>query len=251
MVLVLGVPVGLLSLVCPMRRLVARSSVIWAKAILAMAGVRLSIHGREHVAGAEPRLYLANHQAAMDELILIVAVGGDVLFFTKDALFAFPVFGWLLRRLGHIRIERNSPRASIRNLERAFERIQRDPISVAVHPEGTRSPDGKLLPFRRGTMKICQRAGMAVTPVCIVGSGRVNPPSECVARPGPVRLTFGRTIPAVEVVNMTPDELHDRVRSAITAMLEESAPHVCSRVPTPPLRIQGETQRDQQSAAYS
>jgi 1-acyl-sn-glycerol-3-phosphate acyltransferase len=246
-----GIPAGLWVLVRPSRRLVAFVSVWWAKAILAAAGVELSIHGRERVADGEPRFYLANHRAAIDTPILIAALHGEVRFLAKDVLFGMPLFGWILRRFEHIRVDRGSARMSLRRIEGALDRLQRDPISIAAYPEGTRSRTGKLLPFRRGTMKICQRAGLTVTPVCIEGSGRVNPPSERVGNPGPVRVTFGRPIPAAEVARLSAEELHDRVRSAIASMLESSESHVPVDAPSSPLRSQCEARRDQQAAACS
>ena len=211
-------------MVWPSRRLIARVSVWWSKAILAVGGARLTIKGREHLTDDEVRIYLVNHQSALDIAILLVGLEGDVRFLSKDALFRIPLFGWILRRYGHIRVERCSARATLRSIEDGLTALGDAGISVAVFAEGTRSADGGLLPFRRGTMKICQRAGLAVVPVCIDGSGKVNPKIEDVAYPGPVRLTFGRPIPKEEVAIMTPEQLHDRVRSAIAGMFASSQP---------------------------
>ncbi len=223
---VLGIPVLLLGLVprwtSGSRWLFARCSRLWGKAMLAIAGVRLTIAGKEHLAGSEPRFYMANHQSALDIPIVLVAVGGNLRFFSKSSLFRIPVFGWILSRYGFIPIHKSKPRLTHRGLERMLIRLKRNPISLTVFPEGTRTRDGSLSPFRKGTMRIATRAGLTVVPVAIDGSLAVNHRDEWRLRPGPVRVTLTEPIPGSEVSRMSPTDLHDRVVGAITAVLDQS-----------------------------
>jgi 1-acyl-sn-glycerol-3-phosphate acyltransferase len=218
-VLVLGTAALLMGLVYPSRRVVAFAAVVWSRVILSLAGVRLTIEGKERVADRVPRFFMGNHQSALDIPILLLALDGYVRFMAKDTLFRIPVFGWVLLRYGYAPIDRSNPRVTLRTIEHMLERLRRDPISIAVFPEGTRSSDGRLLPFRRGTMKVGQRSGLPVVPFSIEGSLAVYSRDHFAANPGPVKLIFAAPIPVEEVAAMSTPELHDRVKATIARQL--------------------------------
>jgi len=229
--IVLGIPVLIAGLVYPSRRVIAWAAALWGRIMLAICGLRLTIEGLEHTCGDAPKFYMGNHQSALDIPILIVALKGDVRFMAKSTLFRYPIFGWLLWRYGYAPIDRASPRTTLKSLDRMLGRVRRRPISVAVFPEGTRTYDGSMLPFRQGTMKICQRSGFPAVPFCIDGSYRVNPRERIRAYPGPVRLTFGQPIPADVVAAMSPAELHARVCESVAQMLRPDDPDSAAPAP--------------------
>ncbi len=218
-VLVLGTTALVVGLFYPSRRVIAFAAVIWSRVVLSLAGVRLTIVGKELVADRVPRFFMGNHQSALDIPILLLALDGHVRFMAKDTLFRIPVFGWVIRRYGYAPIDRSNPRITLRTIERMLERLRRDPISIAVFPEGTRSSDGRLLTFRRGTMKVGQRSGLPIVPFSIEGSLAVYSRDRFAANPGPVKLTFAAPIPADEVATMSTAELHDRVKETIARQL--------------------------------
>lgn len=218
-VMVLGTIALLVGLVYPSRRVIAFAAVVWSRVVLSLAGVRLTIEGKELVGDRVARFYMGNHQSALDIPILLMALDGHVRFMAKDTLFRIPVFGWVLLRYGYAPINRSNPRVTLRTIERMLERLHRDPISIAVFPEGTRSSDGRLLTFRRGTMKVGQRSGLPVVPFSIEGSLAVHNRERFAANPGPVKLIFGVPIPAEEVAAMSTPELHDRVKATIARQL--------------------------------
>lgn len=236
MAVVLGIPVLLLGFVYPARWGMARCGLLWGKAMLAIAGARVTIVGKEHHSASEPRFYMANHQSALDIPIMLVAVDGDARFFSKGSLFRIPIFGWVLSRYGFVPIDKSSPRVTHRALERMLVRLRANPISLAVFPEGTRTRDGSLSPFRKGTMRIATRAGLPVVPVAIEGSLTVNHRDDWHLRPGTVRVTLTEPIPASEVVSMSPTALHDRVLGAINAVLHQSD---TERIDDEPWRLAG------------
>ena len=221
--LVVGVTLLLIGLVYPARWLATRASYLWSQAVLTVAGVRLTVEGTEQLPRGTSCFFVGNHQSALDIPILVVALRGRVRFLAKDSLFRIPIFGWALLRYEHVPIYRSRPRATLRRLERMIDRIRRDPMSLAVFPEGTRSPDGRLLPFRMGAIKICQRVGLSMVPFSIDGSLAVHRRARFRIRPGPVRLVFSAPIEAGEVTAMTADELHDRARESIVRGLGRPA----------------------------
>jgi 1-acyl-sn-glycerol-3-phosphate acyltransferase len=203
------------------QRLIAFLSRSWSRVILFLAGVRLSIEGIEHTRG-EPRFFVGNHPGALDIPVLLVALRGHIRFMAKKGLFRIPVFGQVLRRYGFVPIDRAHPRAALRALEDMLDDLHRHPISFAVFPEGTRSPDGRLLPFRKGSLKICRDSGLSVVPFAIEGTNLVYTRGRVCITPGPVRITFVAPIPADVVAGMTTQELHDRVRAEIAGQLEQA-----------------------------
>jgi len=212
---VVGLPTILVGLVYPSRRVFAFTSRIWALVMLLCCGVRLTIEGAEAIRNDTPKFFVGNHQSALDIPILLVALSGRVRFMAKASLFRIPILGWVMWRYGHVPIDREHPRAALDRLDRMIGELRRRPISFVAFPEGTRSLDGRLLPFRKGTMKICQRAGLTVVPFSISGSVNVCRRNRLRVRPGPVRLRFGEPIPADRVTSMSATELHDCVRERV------------------------------------
>ena len=203
----------------PSHRAVAWGSYLFGRTVLLCSGVRLSVEGFDPGSDAKPRFFVGNHQSAVDIPILLSALGGRVRFMAKKSLFRIPLFGWAMSLYGYAPIDRSNARTTVKTLAAMIERVRSRPVSFLVFPEGTRNADGGLLPFRKGAMKICQRAGLDVVPFTINGSARIHRPRRFRVRPGPVRIEFASPIPAEEVAGMTADQLHDRVRKAVESRL--------------------------------
>jgi 1-acyl-sn-glycerol-3-phosphate acyltransferase len=220
----LGTPALLLGLIHPSQRVGSALARILSGAVLLAAGVRLSIVGREHVAGHQAVFLVGNHQSAMDIPVLSAIMKGALRYMAKGSLFRVPLFGWLLWQHGYAPINRSSARATRGSLQRMRDRLRRRPISFAVFPEGTRSRDGRLLPFRQGTMKICQEVGFPIVPFAIEGSRDVHRPKALRVHPGPVRVTLGRPISPKEAQSMSPADLNQRIMREVAGYLGQPVP---------------------------
>lgn len=223
MAIPIGIPVCLIGLVYPSRRVYAWSATLWANTMLAICGVRLKVEGAEFLQGDNAKFFVGNHQSILDVPILISVLGGRFRFLSLDRLFQIPIAGWVMSAYGHVPIDQNRPRVALARLTKMVEAIHRRPISMAVFLEGTRSIDGKLLPFRKGTMKICQRAGLMIVPFTIDGSVQVCRRNQMGVQPGEVRLRFSQPLSVEEVAAMTPGQIHDYVRERIAAGLRPAA----------------------------
>lgn len=214
----------IVGLVHPWRSLMNGCSRLWSEVILLFAGVRLRVVGAER-ATAGPAFFIGNHQSDLDIPIIICALRGQVRFMAKDSLFRIPLFGWVIRRYGFVPVDRGNVRKTLETLREMLAGIKARPISMTAFPEGTRSRDGILLPFRRGTMKIAQQAGLSVVPFAIDGSMNVHHADRMLAvRPGVVTLTFGNSIPAEEAAAMNQDDLQSRVVRFIASALHQPIP---------------------------
>lgn len=159
-------------------------------AVWARLWLRLSIEGRQHVPATGPLLAVGNHCSYLDPPLLGVAVTRPVQFLAQQGLARFAPLGWWLGKAGVSLIDRQAPSKDVlRWLANALEQG----ACVSVFPEGTRSDDGRIGPFRNGVEFLVRRTGAPVLPVGIDGSFRAYPrgarwprPSKCSVRIGPV-----------------------------------------------------------------
>jgi len=214
-ILIVAPPLLLLGIIRPVPRLADHAAWLWARMILALAGTRMKISGMRHIEDGRPRVFMGNHQSALDIPILLVALRGRVRMMGKKSLFQIPRFGRVAQRYGHIPIDRESPRRAWTNLSEMVGRVKREPVALAVFPEGTRSHDGRISPFRQGTMKIAQRTGLPIAPFAIDGAVRINPPTRFALVPGDVHLTFLPPIPSDEVSAMSGGQLRDHLMNIV------------------------------------
>lgn len=189
---------------------------IWSVGSLAAARIRLEVNGLHHVPTEGPVIYMGNHQGNFDIFALTLAVPRLFSWVAKEELFKVPVFGAAMRRAGYIPLDRSGGRKAIKSMKQAAERIASG-ASVVIFPEGTRTQDGALLPFKRGAFMLAGMAGVPIVPFTINGSRAINPRNRLELRPGTISVTFGAPI---KVKRGAEGELMEQVREAIAAKLE-------------------------------
>src|SRR5262249_32366244 len=136
----------------------------------------------------------------------------------KESLFKVPFMGWHLTRAGNIPINRSNRREAMRSIARAAERI-REGTPVVVFPEGTRSRDGALQPFKAGSFKLAAMAGVPVVPLTIIGTCKVLRRDSLLFRPGRVEMYISPAIPTVGADDEHLDDVMARVRVEMAAPL--------------------------------
>jgi 1-acyl-sn-glycerol-3-phosphate acyltransferase len=183
---IFGLPVVVWGLLRPRRNVLLRFGRPWSRILLAAAGARTTLQGAEHVPQG-PCLFAANHQSLLDIPALFLVLPDNARFLAKESLFRIPVLGWAMTASGCIPIDRSNRARAVRTLREAAERV-RGGRSVVFFPEGTRSKDGKLAPFKKGGFHLALAAGVPVVPVAIAGSHRILPPGSLHVRPGPLRV---------------------------------------------------------------
>jgi 1-acyl-sn-glycerol-3-phosphate acyltransferase len=170
--LIILVPVAAMALFVDRRqRLHDWSSVVWARGILILLGIRVRCQGAERIVPGEHYVVVANHQGVLDIPALVVALQSHtpIRFTAKRSLFFVPVLGWGMYLFGHIFLDRHSASSSQQALLKAQEDVRRR-WSVIVFAEGSRTATGALGPFKKGAFHIAARARARVLPVTIVGS---------------------------------------------------------------------------------
>jgi 1-acyl-sn-glycerol-3-phosphate acyltransferase len=191
----------------------------WARCVLAAVGVGVEVHGAEHVPPGAA-VYAANHGSALDIPILLARLPADFRMIHKSSLSSVPVLGWSLRFAGHIAIDRRRPFRARRSLKTAV-RVLREGASLAVFPEGTRSADGRVGPFKRGSFVLAIEAGVPVVPVSLDGVKRVVPRGISTLRPGAVRMTIHSPIETKALAPGGAAELAEEVRRIVASGCQE------------------------------
>jgi len=162
---------------------------------------------------------MGNHQGNFDILALTLAIPRRFSWIAKEELFRVPLFGGAMRRAGYIPLDRSDGRRALKSMDAAAARI-RNGSSVVVFPEGTRTKDGNLLPFKRGGFLLAAKAGVPVVPLTINGSMKINPRNRLELYPGVIRISFAEPVITAAVKGKDKQELMEQVRTAIAAGLE-------------------------------
>lgn len=193
---------------------------LWARFSLALAGAAVALRGTEHLP-VGPVIFMCNHQSNFDILALLASMPRQIHWIAKKELFDIPVFGASMRRGGYIPLDRSDGRKALKSMDSAAA-IIRAGKSVVMFPEGTRSLDLNLLPFKRGGFLLALRAGVPVVPVTINGSGRVNPAGRTRIHRGSISITLHPPVALNAAMSRMDAEtqLMEQVRRAISSALE-------------------------------
>jgi 1-acyl-sn-glycerol-3-phosphate acyltransferase len=191
----------------------------WCRGLLALAGCPLRVEGLSRLPSGGVVL-AANHSSYLDVVALLAAIPADFRFVAKRELLGTAVVGRVIRRVGHLTVERTDLTQSVADAERVAAALRRG-ISLFFFPEGTFVRAPGLLPFRLGAFKAAVEAGCPVVPVAIRGTREILPSGAWLPRRGPITVTIAPPVAPAgdgwrEIVR-----LRDQVRSAIAAVLGE------------------------------
>ncbi|MDA8159812.1 MAG: lysophospholipid acyltransferase family protein [Desulfobacteraceae bacterium] len=193
---------------------------LWARAICRLAGARVKVLGREGLDPSQSYIFAANHQSQFDIFALQGYLGIDFRWLAKKELFAVPVFGRGMRLAGYIPVDRSRGRQALQSLNEAAERIAGG-TSVIIFPEGTRSPDGQIHPFKSGAMMLAIKAGVPIVPVAIIGTHEVLAKGRLLAQSGPVTIRLGRPLDISRFKAGDRQELAGLIQAEVTALFDQ------------------------------
>ena len=165
----------------------------WARSILAATGVKVKVEGLEKLKKGKSYIFMGNHQSQFDIFCVQGYLNWNLRWLAKKELFNIPIFGAALRKSGSIPVDRSNGRKALLSLVEAAKRIKNG-CSVIVFPEGTRSADGILQPFKTGGMIIAIKAKVEVVPIAICGSRAILAKGEILPRSGVITLRIGDPI---------------------------------------------------------
>jgi len=194
-------------------------SAVWARINLALSRVPISISGDELIEKDQPYIVMVNHQSYYDVLALIGYLPLRLKWVMKMELRKIPIFGVACEKVGHIYIDRGNSERAQKSLKMASEKI-RAGSSVVFFPEGTRSTDGKLQPFKKGGFVMALEAKVPILPVTVVGGRKILPKKSLRILPGKMKIIIHAPIPVTEYSYETKEALIVRVKEAIGQGIE-------------------------------
>jgi 1-acyl-sn-glycerol-3-phosphate acyltransferase len=171
-------------------------SILWARVVSWGFGISFSLHGKEKIVPGISYILVCNHGSIMDPLVLGPSLFEGSLYFRwvmKRELLQIPLFGWGLKALGAVELDRSKSNSGLTLLQRARNRLK-DGWSLVIFPEGTRTRDGELLPFKRGTFVLAIQTGIPILPITTNGTFRILRRGTTLIRPGHVTVTVGDPI---------------------------------------------------------
>ncbi|MBW2433993.1 MAG: 1-acyl-sn-glycerol-3-phosphate acyltransferase, partial [Deltaproteobacteria bacterium] len=153
-------------------------------------------------------------QSNFDIPVLLGYLTVQFRWLAKMELFKIPIFGHAMRKAGYISIDRNNRESAFKSLELAAEKI-RNGVSVLIFPEGTRSRDGRIQPFKKGGFVMAIESGVPIVPVIISGARAIMTKGKFRVNPGQIRLSIQKPIDTTIYSRDTKEALMERVRRVI------------------------------------
>lgn len=189
----------------------------WAKTLLIISGIKLEIRGIENIEKEKTYTFVSNHQSNFDILVSFCAIPKNLRMVAKEELFKIPIFGHVLKKSDFIAIDRIHPKKAINSLKQGVKKIK-EGINFLLFPEGTRTHDGELHPFKSGAFDLAIRAKTPIIPITISGTYDVNPKNRFLLMPGKVIIKFDAP---VEVDAYKPKE-RDAVKDIVFSVIENN-----------------------------
>ncbi|MBN8570829.1 MAG: 1-acyl-sn-glycerol-3-phosphate acyltransferase [Ignavibacteria bacterium] len=165
----------------------------FSKITLAVAGVKLTVEGKENIKKGESYIFVTNHQSMFDIPILMQAAPSNIRFIYKKSLTQIPIFGWAMYLSGYIPIDRSDARAAMKTLKDAAKRLVHG-ISLVIFPEGTRSEDGRLGEFKRGTFILAEGSDAKIIVGTIINSYKILSKGKLHINGGNVKVVFSKPL---------------------------------------------------------
>jgi 1-acyl-sn-glycerol-3-phosphate acyltransferase len=191
----------------------------WCRLIAWTIGARIRVYGKENVRPDKNYVYMANHCSLVDIPALFAYLPYQFRIMAKKELFYVPFMGWHLWSAGNFPVDRSDGRKTAQSLRKVIEGVRKGK-SLAVFPEGTRSYDGRLQPFKPGAFKIAMRARVPIVPVTIRGTHDLLPKGSLAPRGGRVEVIIGKPIDPRDYSDKQLSEVMEEVRQAIQQSLE-------------------------------
>jgi 1-acyl-sn-glycerol-3-phosphate acyltransferase len=191
----------------------------WARSLLRIAGVKVTVEGLDRIQPGGNYVFVSNHVSYMDIPVVLGIIPEEFLFLAKSSLFHIPFLGTHLKTAGHVMVPLEDPRSAIKTLQHTAA-LLRDGRSTLVFPEGGRSETGDLREFKDGAAFLAIRAQIPVVPLAMIGLRNILRMHTLTFHRGKVTLRIGQPISTDGMTTHDRAKLTAAVRQAIVEMLD-------------------------------
>lgn len=188
----------------------------WARFTIRTVGMKITVKGKENIPNV-PCCYTANHTSILDIPILINSVGKCMGFIAKKEMANTPILGYLMKEYNCVALDRENVREGLKAIKEGSDNI-RAGYSMAIFPEGTRSKNGEMGKFKKGSLKLATMAKAPVVPVTIEGAYKAYEENKKF-KPVDITVTFSKPIYTSELSREEEKALAERIRSIIARNL--------------------------------
>lgn len=210
----MGMLIILISFMSKNARTLHRLASFWGKFILLISGIRVKVKGLSNIDPNRSYIYMPNHQSYFDIPVLLGCLEVQFRWLAKVELFSIPIFGRAMQVAGYISIDRSDRKSAFRSLSKAAQTI-RSGVSVVIFPEGTRTKDGTIGPFKKGGFVLAIDSIAPIVPVVIHGTREIMSRDRLTITPRDVVLEIRPPIETAGYTRKTKDELMEKVRQSI------------------------------------
>lgn len=172
-----------------------KNSVIWSKFFLRVSGIDVKVSGLNNLEVSGTKVYVSNHQSNYDIPCLMSSIEKQFSFIVKKELFKVPIMGWYMKKRGDVSVDRKNPRNAMKTLINISKRVSAGEIFM-IFPEGTRSLDGKVGEFKKGSLFLAVQNDAKIIPIGISGSINIQKKGSYFIRPSLVTINIGAPIEA-------------------------------------------------------
>jgi len=181
-----------------------------------IAGVKVKLVGLDKIDPAGTYIFMSNHVSNLDPPILVPLIPGRTSVLAKKEIWRIPILGKALDLAEIVPVERSNRDSAISSIRRAGE-VMKHHINMTIFPEGTRSPDGRLMPFKKGPFHLVAETGFPIVPITILGTYEMMPKGNSTVKGGTATLVFHPPVDPKKFASR--DELVQAVRAAINSAL--------------------------------
>ena len=191
----------------------------WICRVFCMLFFRMRSYGRENIPSEGPFVLISNHQSYLDPMLCGITSKRRLGFLARKSLFSNWFFGRLISSVGTIPVKLGE--ADISAMRKVIDLLKQGK-GVCLYPEGTRTMDGKITPFKPGFGLLCRRGNAAVVPVVIDGAFECWPRHKKLFSHGSIVISYGKAIPAEQAKNMGDSKLAEVLTEILRKMQNES-----------------------------
>ncbi|MAG21036.1 MAG: lysophospholipid acyltransferase family protein [Candidatus Marinimicrobia bacterium] len=225
---VLGTTAIVIGIVDLRGKMIAKLARLWAMILLVVSGIRYRVTGLEYLDRRENYIFASNHESSFDVPLVFGLLPYHIVSIAKIELKKVPILGWAMMGARHIFVDRHDSNRAVVSLKEASNSLARNPRSIILFPEGTRSPDGEIHQFKKGGLGLALDLGMAVVPVAQCGTRDVLAKKSLWLKEGEVEMRLGRPIDPSLWQGKSKKEFADHVRTEVVSLkngwLADNAP---------------------------
>ncbi|GMY31280.1 1-acyl-sn-glycerol-3-phosphate acyltransferase-like isoform X1 [Fagus crenata] len=154
-------------------------------------------------------IYISNHASPLDIFLIMWLTPTGTVGIAKKEIIWYPLFGQLYVLANHLRIDRSNPIAAIESMKEAARAVVKNNLSLIIFPEGTRSKNGRLLPFKKGFVHLALQSGLPIVPMVLTGTHLAWRKGSLHIRPAPLTVKF---LPPISTQDWTADKIDDYIK---------------------------------------